>query len=60
MSEELTVQPYPSWLPDEDGRWKAPVDMPIALQPCRFKWDEPNTKWIAFTTGSSGEEIILD
>jgi len=46
MSE--LIQPYPSWILNEQGKWQAPVSYPTDGKV--YIWDEQNQTWIDETS----------
>jgi hypothetical protein len=42
MSE--LIQPYPSWVLNEQGEWEAPIEYPT--DDGAYIWDEQNQAWI--------------
>lgn len=42
MSE--LIRPYPSWVLNEQGEWKAPIEYPT--DGGSYIWDEQNQAWI--------------
>ena len=46
----IPPKPFPSWiLNSQTCLWEAPVAMPVDGNKL-FRWDEPTTSWIEFTT----------
>lgn len=46
MSE--LIQPYPSWVLNEQGEWEAPIEYPS--DGGAYIWDEQNQAWINETS----------
>lgn len=46
MSE--LIQPYPSWVLNEQGEWEAPIEYPS--DGGAYIWDEQNQAWIDETS----------
>lgn len=48
----IGMQPYPSWVLDENAQWQAPVPKPTETnytpegEPMDWYWSEPNLKWV--------------
>lgn len=40
----IQVQPYPSWVLNQDNIWEAPV--PTPTEPGPWRWDEDSTSWV--------------
>jgi hypothetical protein len=40
------VSPYPSWVLDENFRWKAPIDYPDDGK--NYYWNEETVQWLEF------------
>ena len=44
----IPIKPFPSWVLDEDCKWKSPVDYPSDADPKKmYIWDEEKTEWAA-------------
>lgn len=48
MSE--LIQPYPSWVLNEQGEWEAPIEYPS--DGGAYIWDEQNQAWIDETNSN--------
>jgi len=42
----IAVQPYPSWILDENFDWQAPI--PIPDDSNFYGWNESNQEWVTF------------
>ena len=48
----IAIQPFPSWVLDENSDWKAPVAEPnetVNGIPIHYKWNEDNQEWHPFS-----------
>jgi hypothetical protein len=43
----IAVQPYPSWVLDENFDWQAPIPLPEGDEYLWEIWDEDNQQWVA-------------
>ena len=44
----IAVQPYPSWVLDENDDWVAPIAEPEWTDSTGYGWDEDNRQWVSF------------
>jgi len=45
-SSLIDIKPFPSWVLNSDGEWKAPIAYPDGAGPADYMWDEDTTSWV--------------
>lgn len=45
LDKFIDPKPYPSWVLNSDGEWKAPIAYPDGAGPADYMWEEDTTSW---------------